>query len=615
MKSTEISQKRFGYFTGKMENQPVLRCLVATGALFHALVILWAILRSPFSGDDTFDSMLPMQLEYSGQSAWSYINSYVSNWSVNEGRFFPVAATVGLFSHDLFPGRVEYKVAQLAIVLVALLIFACFVSKLFKNFFAGVLAVVILDTCLQMHAQYDPLFQFSLQQPFLMTVISGSLLFFVYGLRSEGNWKLLISATLYLVALLTYESSLLIWPIFLLLTLIERPKGLVKPVIISIAPAVVVGLNLLRLRSKVTTTSAGYTSNFEFATLAKTFAKQAIGSLPMSYSELNTPPFLQSFPDHLHFGSIWWLLSVGISVVLVILLLPRVVSTNHKLNIGVVLCGLVLWFMPALVVAQTVRWQSEVVLGNAYITWFQGSFGFTLIVIGILLECQIFLSKLPKALSICGISLFAILIGIATSSVVTNNSRAVAQFNPGYLWPRETFESAINSGVFDEVAPKDPVLALGAEWWLNAPFVSWWGGPRIEQMDSQRAEAQWGACVSDPTTCLERQGYKAVVATYGSDLSGLRVVMVGRVKNLAGSVGVITSAVIMSPRVFIDYPNSSLSVMDSHQRCLAWGKEKVLSLKGSFEAGDAEVLDAKKESCLIKFGSGIALDVYQFNPN
>ena len=598
-----------------MLREKLLKFMLGVAVTISTAIILWPILRSPFSGDDTFDSMIPMQLRFSGQSKWSYISSYVSNWSNNEGRFFPMAAVTGVTSHSLFTGRTEYKIVQLIVVLISLFTFALFVSKLFKNVFAGIFAVLVISTCLQMRAQYDPLFQFSLQQPFLMTVISGSLLFFVYGLRSQGNWKLLISATLYLVALLTYESSLLIWPIFLLLTLIERPRGFMRPIIISVTPAVVVGLNLLRLRSKVTTTSAGYTSNFEFATLVKTFAKQAIGSLPMSYSELNTPPFLQSFPDHLHFGSIWWLLSVGISVVLVFLLLPRVVSTNHKLNIGVVLCGLVLWFMPALVVAQTVRWQSEVVLGNAYITWFQGSFGFTLIVIGILFECQTFLSKLPKALSICGISLFAILIGIATSSVVTNNSRAVAQFNPGYLWPRETFESAINSGVFDEVAPKDPVLALGAEWWLNAPFVSWWGGPRIEQMDSQRAEAQWGACVSDPATCLERQGYTAVVATNGSDLSGLRVVLVGRVKNLAGSVGAITSAVIMSPRVFIDYPNSSPSVMVSQQRCLAWSKEKILQLKGSFEAGDAEVLDAKKESCLIKFGSGIALDVYQFNPN
>ena len=601
--------------SARCNSRRLLQYLVTGGVLIHALIILWPILNSPFSGDDTFDSMLPMQLTYSGQSSWSYINSYVSNWSAKEGRFFPVAATVGLFSHVFFPGRVEYKIAQVLIVLLALFVFALFVSKLFKNIYAGLLAVLILNTCLQMHVQYDPLFQFSLQQPFLMTVISGSLLFFICGVRSSNNWKLIFSAILYLLALLTYESALLIWPIFVLLIFMERPRKFIKIALISATPALVVGLNLVRLRSKVTTTSAGYTSNFEAARLVKTFVKQAIGSLPMSYSELRTPPFLQSFPEHLHFSSFWWLVSVGISVLLVVLVLPRVGSLGHRTNIGLVLVGLVLWFVPALVVAQTVRWQNELVLGNAYITWFQGSFGVTLIAIGILLEGKTLLSKFPKIASIAGLSMCACIIGVATSSVVTNNARAVAQFNPGYLWPRETFESAIESGVFDEIGPKDSVLALGAEWWLNAPFVSWWGGPRIEQMDSQRAEAQWGSCVSEPTTCLERMGYKNVVATYGYDLSGPRVVVVGSAKSMSGETGSIASAVIVGPRVFVDYPSNSPSEADSQQRCLAWSKEKVLKLVGSFEINDAKVLEAKKESCLLKFSSRITLDTFQFNPN
>jgi hypothetical protein len=448
-----------------------------------------------------------------------------------------------------------------------------------------------------------------------MTVISSSLLLFVCGIRSDGYWKLVLSATFYLLALLTYESALLIWPIFVILIFIERPKKFIKIAMISAVPAVIVGLNLVRLRSNVSTTSAGYTSNFELVRLAKTFTKQVIGSLPMSYSELRTPPFLLSFPEHLNFGSFWWLISVGLSILLAVLVLPRIVSTSHKLNIGIMLVGLVLWFVPALVVAQTVRWQNELVLGNAYITWFQGSFGFTLIAIGILLECKTFLAKFPKVVSISGISIFALLIGVATSSVVTNNPRAVAQFNPGYLWPRETFESAIESGVFDETAPKDPVLALGAEWWLNAPFVSWWGGPRIEQMDSQRAEAQWGSCVSDPNTCLERMGYTNVVTTYGYDLAGPRVVMVGGAKSLDGSVGSITSAVIIGPRIFIDYPSNSTSKLDSERRCLAWSKEKISGLMGSFKTGDVEILEARKESCLLRFSSRITLDAYQFNPN
>ncbi len=588
---------------------------MAAGALVHSLIILWPILGSPFSGDDTFDSMIPMQLHYSGQNNWSYIDSYVSNWSRNEGRFFPVAAVIGFFSHYLFTGRVDYKIVQLLAVLVALLLFAVFAAKLFKNFYAGILAAIILNTCLQMRVQYDPLFQFSLQQPFLVTVISGSFLLFVSGIRKVNDWKLVAASFLYVLAMLTYESVLLLWPIFVLLLIIEKPKRYWKALLFSAVPAFLVVVNLLRLRSKVSVTSAGYTSNFEITRLAKTFVKQAVGSVPISYSELRKPAFLQSFPAHLDTDSFWWLVAVGTSIVLVLTILSKVASSGHRVNFSVVLIGLLLWFVPALVVAQTVRWQKELVLGNAYITWLQGSLGFTLIVVALLLECKTLILKWHRGFSIFLVSIFALLVAIGTSSVVTNNPRAVAQFNPGYLWPREAFESAIKAGVFNEISAQQPVLALGAEWWLNAPFVYWWGGPKLERMDSQRSVAEWGSCVSDPITCLERGGYSYVVSTYGHDLSGSRTVMVGQAKAMAGVNGLISQVVLSAPRIFIYYPSKSLSIEESKLRCLGWGGMQILKTYPLVEAEDIKIIEARKESCLLKFGSRVLFDAYQFNPN
>jgi hypothetical protein len=110
-------------------------------------------------------------------------------------------------------------------------------------------------------------------------------------------------------------------------------------------------------------------------------------------------------------------------------------------------------------------------------------------------------------------------------------------------------------------------------------------------------------------------GYTNVVTTYGYDLSGPRVVVVGGAKSLGGSVGSITSAVIIGPRIFIDYPSNSTSKLDSERRCLAWSKEKISGLMGSFKTGDVEILEARKESCLLRFSSRITLDAYQFNPN
>ena len=100
-----------------MLREKLLKFMLGVAVTISTTIILWPILRSPFSGDDTFDSMIPMQLRFSGQSKWSYISSYVSNWSNNEGRFFPMAAVTGVTSHSLFTGRTEYKIVQLIVVL------------------------------------------------------------------------------------------------------------------------------------------------------------------------------------------------------------------------------------------------------------------------------------------------------------------------------------------------------------------------------------------------------------------------------------------------------------------------------------------------------------------
>jgi len=595
-----------------------LKPLVALGSLFVSLIVLWPILSSPFSGDDAADSLVPMQLKYLGQSPWSFIAEYTSSWASTQGRFFPMAATTGVFSHYLFPGRAEYKIVQLVVVLVSLLLLGILVSKIFRNFYAGIIAILVLNTCLQIHVQYDPLIQFSLQQPGLMIYILLSLILFISALRSGSSLKYLLSAVFYLFALLTYESTVLLWPMFLLLVCIERPKRIIKPIAMSAAPAFIVGLNLIWLRSRIITTSPGYTSNFDPARFSVTFAKQTIGSLPMSYSELRTPPFIQSFPEHLQVNSIWWFLGVGISVLLIFLALPRVVSLSHKLNVGIILLGFVVWFVPVFVVAQTVRWQNELVIGNAYITWFQGSFGFSLIVIGLILEGKIVLARFPKAVSFSAISLLALTVGIAISSVITNNPPAAAQYNPGYKWPREVFENSIQAGVFSEVSAKQPVLALGADWWFDPAFVYWWGGPKIERMDSQNTNDSWQSCLGEPQTCINRIGYEKVVVALGNDWDSLqksspKVVMVGKLNLINGVPGEVSSAVVGAPRIYVEFPKRFGSSSELKTYCQQWAEARVSEKMSSVETKDVVILKNTNKTCLVEFSSRISIDAYKFN--
>jgi len=195
---------------------------------------------------------------------------------------------------------------------------------------------------------------------------------------------------------------------------------------------------------------------------------------------------------------------------------------------------------------------------------------------------------------------------------MTNNSRAVAQFNPSYLWPRDTFEDSISDGVFGSVPVGSKVLALNAEWWFNAPLVSWFGGPKLATLDSPMNTAEWGDCVSTADTCLDRRGYSYVMNTYGRFPNEPRVVLVGRAEKMTGTDGDIKGIRLNSPRIFIDYPTKSNSLIESESRCLGWGKDRVGNVNGAVDDVDVTVLKFDDSSCLLGFSEKVSFNPYQF---
>jgi hypothetical protein len=346
----------------KIANTNFFRCLsnlylICTLAVCITGTILWPILQSPFSADDTFDSFIPMQMRFSGTSYWHTVRSISENWSTTQGRFFPGAVAIGVLSHVLFPGREEYKIAQLCFAMLALFMFALFVKVLTKNIYASLLAVLFVIVSLQFRAQYDGLFQFSLQQPSIIILFFLSTTCFVIGLRNNQWRYILLSAFLFLGVMLVYETTLLFWPLFALVVLIERPKRKWWYLSSSAVMPFLVALNLLRLRQAATGTTDGYTSNFSLEPLSLTFFKQSIGTLPLSYSSIKPPKFLETFPSYIDISSPkWWFVTVCI-VIVAVNSLTHLPKSNQRTIGCIALLGLLIWFVPAFVVAQTTRWQ------------------------------------------------------------------------------------------------------------------------------------------------------------------------------------------------------------------------------------------------------------------
>ena len=585
------------------------------GLLFSvSFLVLRPVIPSAFSADDTFDSFTPFQLRYSGMSPVTFISDVTGSWMRNQGRFFPSAVAIGTFSHYFFPGRLGYKVVQLSVALTALLMFYLFIRILMKSHAIAVLSSLFALCAMQFKVQYDPILQFSLQQPFLVVLLCCSFLTFVLSIRRENPYLYISSCFFFLWALLTYETSVLLWPVFIFILVIEKSQRWKAKIIgTMIAPFGVV-IHLMYLRSQVEVTATGYTSNFEVGAVGRTFFKQLVASVPMSFAEINSPPFLLQFPQSVQSSDALLWLAICIAFGLVIWVGSSIPSQSFRIRASLIGIGFTLWAMPALVVAQTVRWQDEIVFGNGYITAYQGYFGSALVFIGIFLQVKSMIENYSKVLSSALLVGTAILVCLSVSSLVVNNSRAVAQYNPGYLWPREHFEKAIETGTFDLVESGSSLFSSQPEWWFNAPLIEWFGGPRVVEVINPRIAQRFQDCLDELVLCKERQSLSYAFNTYGVYPSDTRATVVGYLERFAENEDSLDGVIVSKVSVFVEYPTKLSSVNDSDIRCRAWLSSRLETLGIEVSPPEVKIVRATVSSCNAQLPSSLELNLLKFIP-
>lgn len=576
--------------------------------------VLRPILWSAFSADDTFDSLLPMNLKFSGESFWSFVNHVVTGWKTNEGRFFPVAVLVGGLSHVWFPERESYKIVQFLLALFVLMLLATFVALLSRSKWTGILAGLMLLAASQMRVQYDPFLQFSLQQPALMTMVLSALILFLLSVRRESTTLLFASMLTFFAATLTYESSALLWPMFPAVALFERRKNIVRWVIpTAIGPSIAV-IHLLYLRSQVSVTSAGYTSNFDLPILLRTFLKQAGASIPMTYSELNSPPFMLGLSDHLRPTDTWWVVGVFLTAALAVLCLTRLPMCSWRQTVALASAGLTLWVLPALVVAQTSRWQSEIVTGNAYIPVYQGNIGFALVAVAAILATANWL-RLRKRIS-WGLGLvLVVVLSLGVSSVITNNPRAVAQYDASFRYTRDLFTTSVKQGLFADYRTKESVLTLNPDWWLTASTVKWYGGVRLGKFITPQSAGDFATCINNLEGCQRAFDLDLYLGAYGRYPAETRVVLVGRIERMTGRDGVIKGIRISAPKVFVVYPDSepSSSEAESRTRCSAWFASRMSAAGETVDITHIAVENVTEKYCMLSTQSDVTLNPLRFS--
>ena len=579
-----------------------------------SFLVLRPVIPSAFSADDTFDSFTPFQLRYSGMSPVTFISDVTGSWMRNQGRFFPSAVAIGTFSHYFFPGRLGYKVLQLSVALTALLMFYLFIRILVKSHAIAVLSSLFSLCAMQFKVQYDPILQFSLQQPFLVVLLCCSFLTFVLSIRGENSYLYICSCFFFLWALLTYETAVLLWPVFLFILVIEKSQRWKTKLIGTMAAPFAVVIHLMYLRSQVEVTSAGYTSNFEIGAVGRTFFKQLVASIPMSFAEINSPPYLLQFPQNVQSSDALLWLATCIAFGLVMWIGKSIPSQSFRIRASLIGIGLTLWAMPAIVVAQTVRWQDEIVFGNGYITAYQGYFGFALVLMGIFLQIKAVLRNRSRTLSGSLLVGTAILVCLSVSSLVANNSRAVAQYNPGYLWPREHFERAIETGTFDLVESGTSLFSTQPEWWFNAPLINWFGGPRVDDVINPRNAQKFQDCLNKLILCKKQQSLDYAFNTFGIFPNDTRATVVGYLERFTEVEGSLGGILINKVSIFVEYPTRSSSVNDSDNRCRTWLSSRLETQGLQISPSQVIIQRVTVSSCNAILPSNLELNLLKFNP-
>lgn len=584
-----------------------------TALVSVAAIVLKPILGSAFSADDTFDSFLPMNLKYSGGSFWQFVTDVVTGWRTNEGRFFPVAVIVGGLSHVLFPERTGYKAVQFLLAMVVVLLVARFVSMFVRNTWAGLVAALLLLCSSQMRVQYDPFLQFSLQQPALSIFVIVSFIAYLRAIRESNTYFLFASLCLFLLANLTYESSLLFWPVFPLMAFAERRHEFFRWTVPTVLPPALVAGYLVHLRLGVSGTSAGYTSNFAPTELGLTFVKQFLASLPMTYSEINRPTFAKGFPQHLDPSNLMWLTAVTVAVVLMSVALRHVPRTEWRTICALAGSGMTIWFFPALVVAQTSRWQEEIVSGNAYIPVYQGNIGFAFVSLSAVLAFRRVLERREPLLKLV-LATLTVVVAVALSSVVTNNAIATSQFDSSFRHPRDFFTNAVTRGVFSKTNEQSVILSVNSEWWFKPAFVNWYRGPHVKSFVTPQELTTYPDCVADFGACRDKQGITHYMGLYGRSPNETRAIIVGSVIRMSGDAGRIKGVRVSGPLVYVEYPRQSPSrdSIDSSARCAAWLLSRLQLMGESAEVSSLTVRRADKRFCLASGASELSLNPLLF---
>lgn len=552
--------------------------LLGAGVLALAVAFLSPMLKSGFCGDDAINSLVMPALDSGG---WSIVGRTISEqivaWATLQGRFFLLAyLAYGMFY--LINGNVfVYKLLVMALVLADIALFGTLIRRLSGSTGAGVFGAGVVLVALQMRAFHDPILGFStlLQMSLLWILIS--LLTFTTYLRTNQVRHLVLSAAAYLFATLTYEVTLPLFLIHVLVAWLFPGRQRLGAVLrrswpfVAIAALSVLGVVVLRSAFGVSLGGSGggtYMPNADPFAYLTTLAKQTAGALPLSYHALDALSTSAVHPSPGLFENLAMYarrypvrtLAISVGFVLVMFAAIRRMSgdageRSTPTRAGLLAAvGLGLLVLPGTLISLSPRWQTELFWGISYLPVYISYFGIAMLAAALVLAAA---ERRPRWLTPWVALGLAMAIAAVGTTTYHDNRMVIDAWNDGWKFPREAEMAGLRAGTLDAL-PDGATVVVGTphSWDVPAFFEVYTGRApgAVLQAAGTGFEAPGGALSEEVTRSgiVYDYGPDSTVyyISYGSTDPAAGFAFAGRAESLVVQDGRLSSVRVTQGRLY-----------------------------------------------------------------
>jgi hypothetical protein len=355
-------------FSPTRMSAPIMTAIVTwVIAVYMALIF-----ESPYWNDDLVDRNLPSVLKAThtslGEHIWTQISAFVNI----DARFDPglLAWTYSLF--DVFDNRGSYKLVIGLLLGLALSTAGLCVAAMARSWVPAAAFVLIASGTLQVRLWADGITSFAGVMTLTAALTFAALLLLL--VKPGRRWTAL-AGVLYLAALITYETVALFAPVMIAIIILSRRDW--RPALAIAVPAVLAFLTAISLRLFTNAHPIPeYTLSFGPSAVLTTFAKQMIAALPLSQWWLGHTVGLPPIAGTLILMSA---VLIGIPVFVGLHRLAENLRLPNERAVSLLgLLGVWLWVTPAVLVAVTKRWQTDIPWGQGYIPVVYEYFGLAL---------------------------------------------------------------------------------------------------------------------------------------------------------------------------------------------------------------------------------------------